>query len=68
MAAMLNLTKVRLLYMHGNELTSGLTIWGVMVFNTTFNNIMAVSFTGGGNLSTRRKPTTCHKSLTNFVT
>jgi len=27
---------------------------------------MAVSFIGGGNLSTRRKPLTCRKSLTNF--
>ena len=27
---------------------------------------MAVNFMGGGNLSTRRKSPTCHKSLTNF--
>jgi len=43
-----------------------------MVFNATFNNISgiswAVSFIGGGNLSTRRKPLTCRKSLTNFNT
>ena len=34
---------------------------GVMVFNATFNNssaIVAVSFIGGGNRSTRRKPPT----------
>jgi len=31
-----------------------------MVFNATFNNIVLVSFIGGGNWSTRRKP------LTNF--
>jgi len=29
---------------------------------------VAVSFIGGGNRSTRRKPSTCHKSLTNFIT
>jgi hypothetical protein len=44
----------------------------VMVLNATFNNIsgyiMAVSFMGGGNWSTRRKPLTYRKSLTNFVT
>ena len=37
----------------------------VMVFNDTFNNIsviVAVSFIGGGNRSTRRKPPTCCKS------
>ena len=26
------------------------------------------SFIGAGNQSTMRKPTTCHKSLTNFIT
>jgi len=43
-----------------------------MVFNATFNNIsvniVAVSFIGGGNRSTRRKPPTCRKLLTNFIT
>jgi len=42
-----------------------------MVFNATFNNIsiiMAVSFIGGGNWSTRRKSPTCLKSLTNLIT
>ena len=44
-----------------------------MVFNATFNNIsviswQSISFIGGGNRSTRRKPPTCHKSLTNFMT
>ena len=37
-----------------------------MVFNTTFSYIVAVSFIGGGNRSTQRKPQTCRKSLTNF--
>jgi len=45
-----------------------------MVLNTAFNNIsvlswaLAVSFIGGGNRSTRRKPLTCRKLLTNFIT
>ena len=30
--------------------------------------IVAISFIGGGNRGTRRKPPTCHKSLTNFIT
>ena len=41
-----------------------------MVFNATFNNIpviSAVSFIGGGNWSTWRKPQTCCNSLTNFT-
>jgi len=29
-----------------------------MVFNATFNNILAVSIIGGGNQSARRKPLT----------
>ena len=29
---------------------------------------LAVNFIGGGNRSTRRKPPTCHKSLTKFIT
>jgi len=29
---------------------------------------MADSFVGGGNQTTRRKPPTCHKSLTSFIT
>jgi len=37
-------------------------------FQQYFSYILAVSFIGGGNRSTRRKPTTCRKSLTNFIT
>ena len=33
-----------------------------------FNNIVAVSFIGGGNRSPQRKPVTCRKSLANFIT
>jgi len=42
-----------------------------MVFNTTFNHISAiiiVAVIGGGNRSTRRKPVTYRKSLTNVIT
>ena len=37
-------------------------------FQQYFRYIVAVSFIGGGNRSTRRKPTTCRKSLTTFIT
>jgi len=30
-----------------------------MVFNATFNNILAISFIGGGDRSTWRKPQCC---------
>ena len=33
-----------------------------------FSYIEAVSFIGGGNRSIMRKPPTCRKSLTNFIT
>jgi hypothetical protein len=45
-----------------------------MVLNTTFHNISVISwqsrlsFIGVGFRSTRRKPQTCRKSLTNFIT
>jgi nitrate reductase gamma subunit len=43
-----------------------------MVFNAPFYNILsyivAVSFIGGGNWRTQRKPLACRKSLTNFIT
>jgi len=35
----------------------------VMVFQQYFSYIVAVSFIGGINQSTRRKPPTCRKSL-----
>jgi len=38
------------------------------VFNATFSYIVAVSLVGGGNQSTQRKPPTCRKSLTHFIT
>ena len=44
-----------------------------MVFNATFNNISVIYrgghfFFDGGNRTTQRKPKTCRKSLTNFIT
>ena len=40
----------------------------VCLFWWCFSFIVAVSFTGGGNRRTQRKPLTCRKSLTNFIT
>jgi len=34
-----------------------------IIFQQYFSYIVAVSFIGGGNRSTRRKPPTCRKSL-----
>jgi hypothetical protein len=43
-----------------------------LVFNATINNIsvisVAVTFIGRGNCSTWKKPLTCRKSQTNFIT
>jgi hypothetical protein len=36
-------------------------------FQQYFSYIMAVSFIGGGNWNTWRKPPTCRKSPTNFI-
>jgi hypothetical protein len=36
-------------------------------FQQYFSYIVAVSFIGGGNRNTRRKPPICRKSLTNFL-
>ena len=51
----------------------GKMIWfHFRVLNATFNNISVISWQSvilvGGNRSTLRKPPTCHKSLTNFIT
>ena len=37
-------------------------------FQQYFSYIVAVSFNGGGNQNTLRKPPTCRKYLTNFIT
>ena len=39
-----------------------------LVFNATFNNIMATSFSAGRNQSTRSEPPTMGKQLVNFIT
>jgi len=42
-------------------------VYGVQChFQQYFSYIMAVSFIGGGNRSSQRKPWTCRKSLTNI--
>jgi hypothetical protein len=47
----------------------GLLGYGVYShFLQYFSHIVAVRFTAGGNRSTLQKPSTCRKSLTNFIT
>jgi hypothetical protein len=41
---------------------------GIMIYCSLIVYDVAVSFIVGGNRSTWRKPTTCRKSLTNFIT
>jgi hypothetical protein len=61
---------------HWITATTAHQIWRVrvMVLNDTFNILVIswryslVGFIGGGNRSTQRKPPTCRKSLTNFIT
>ena len=45
-------------------------VWFIvlMPLSQYFSYIVAVRFIGGGNRSTLRKPLTCRKSLTNFIT
>ena len=40
----------------------------LMVFQQYFSYIVAVSYIGGGNRRTRKKPLTGRKSLANFIT
>ena len=45
-----------------------LVLWCLTPLPTDFSYIVVVSFIGGGNRSTQRKPPICRKSLTNFIT
>ena len=49
------------------EKKSRLRLWSLMPLSTIFQLYGAVSFIDGGNQSTRRKPPTCCKPLTNFI-
>ena len=44
------------------------TVFNAMHCQQYFNYILAVSFIGGGNRNTQRKPPTYRKSLKNFIT
>jgi len=46
----------------------GLGLWFLRHFQQYFSYIVTVSFIGGGNRSIQRKPPTCRKSLTTFIT
>ena len=43
------------------------TVWLAFGLIQYFSYIMVISFIGGVNRSTRRKPLTCRKSLTTFI-
>jgi len=42
--------------------------WCLMPLPTIFQLYRAVSFIGGGNRSTQKKPPICRKWMTNFIT
>ena len=65
---MLNEMKTRLTELHART-ASGLQLVPSIIrhFQQYFSYIVAVSFIGGGNWSTRRKLPTCRKSQTNFI-
>ena len=46
----------------------GLGLWYLTPLSTIFHLFHGVSFTGGGNRSTWKKPPTCSKSTINFIT
>jgi len=49
-----------------NPFQTRCTWYNICHFQQYFSYIVAVCFIGGGNWSTRRKPPTCRKTLTNF--
>ena len=49
-------------------LVLGLGLWCLTLLSAIFRYIVEVSFIGGGNCNTQRKPPTCRQSLTNFIT
>jgi hypothetical protein len=55
-----------LILYHARQTNVGIV--GFMVFSSTFSYIMAVIFIVGRNRSNQRKPPTCRKSLTSFIT
>ena len=56
-------------YQKHQPIRFGGLVYGVSChFHQYFSYIVAVSFIGVGNQSTRRNPPTCRKSLTNFIT
>ena len=54
-----------------NDVSNRIRILELWCLNATFNKVQLYHgdrfLFGGGNRSTRRKPQTCHKSLTNFI-
>jgi hypothetical protein len=46
----------------------GFGLWSLTPLSTMISYVVAVSFIGGGNRRTWRKPQACRKSLTNFIT
>ena len=51
-----------------NRFFDFVALWCLTSLSTIFSNIAAVSFIDEGHRSTRRKPPTCRKLLTNFIT
>jgi hypothetical protein len=46
----------------------GSELWYLSHFQQYFSNIVVVSFIGGGNGNSQKRPPICRKSLTNFIT
>ena len=46
----------------------GLGVWCLAPLSTILHLYRGIMFIGGGNRSTQKKPPTCRKSLTSFIT